>query len=144
MPAPAELEPVGLRVNVPLPSASVVVLVLPLFVATRVLPEIEAGTKLVAILTGMLDARSCTMLAWTVTPKARSNGFHDTGRADAIYGTQTAHAVAQFQREVGLTSDGSCGPQTMKALRKFIEISGEQTPYLLRKAQRIEEYLNQR
>jgi uncharacterized protein YukE len=34
--------------------------------------------------------------------------------------------------------------QTMKALKKFIEISGEQAPYLLRKAQRIEEYLNQR
>jgi uncharacterized protein YukE len=34
--------------------------------------------------------------------------------------------------------------QTMKALKKFIEISAEQTPYLLRKAQRIEEYLNQR
>jgi len=34
--------------------------------------------------------------------------------------------------------------QTMKALKKFIESSGQQTPYLLRKAQRIEEYLNQR
>ena len=34
--------------------------------------------------------------------------------------------------------------QIMKALKKFIEISNQQTPYLLRKAQRIEEYLNQR
>jgi WXG100 family type VII secretion target len=34
--------------------------------------------------------------------------------------------------------------QTMKALKKFIEVSNQQTPYLLRKAQRIEEYLNQR
>ncbi len=34
--------------------------------------------------------------------------------------------------------------QTMRALKKFIEMSGQQTPYLLRKAQRIEEYLNQR
>ncbi len=33
---------------------------------------------------------------------------------------------------------------TMKALKKFVEISNQQTPYLLRKAQRIEEYLNQR
>lgn len=33
---------------------------------------------------------------------------------------------------------------TMKALRKFVEASGRQAPYLLRKAQRIEEYLNQR
>jgi uncharacterized protein YukE len=33
---------------------------------------------------------------------------------------------------------------TMKALKKFIEISNEQAPYLLRKAQSIEAYLNQR
>jgi N-acetylmuramoyl-L-alanine amidase len=44
---------------------------------------------------------------------------YDTGRADSIYGSRTARAVAQFQREVGLTSDGSCGPQTMKALRRL-------------------------
>ena len=42
-----------------------------------------------------------------------------SGRADAIYGARTARAVAQFQREVGLTPDGSCGPQTMKALRRL-------------------------
>ena len=33
--------------------------------------------------------------------------------------------------------------QAMKALKKFIELSKEHTPYLLRKAQRIEEYLHQ-
>jgi uncharacterized protein YukE len=33
--------------------------------------------------------------------------------------------------------------QTMKAMKKFIEISNHQAPFLLRKAQRIEEYLNQ-
>lgn len=31
----------------------------------------------------------------------------------------------------------------MKVLKKFIEASNEHTPYLLRKAQRIEEYLDQ-
>jgi uncharacterized protein YukE len=34
--------------------------------------------------------------------------------------------------------------QTMKALKKFGEASSQHTPYLLRKAQRIEEYLKQR
>jgi uncharacterized protein YukE len=34
--------------------------------------------------------------------------------------------------------------QIMKSLKKFIEISNQQTPFLMRKAQRIEEYLNQR
>lgn len=33
---------------------------------------------------------------------------------------------------------------TMKVLKKFMEISEKNTPYLLRKAQRIEDYLNQR
>ena len=32
----------------------------------------------------------------------------------------------------------------MKALKKFIDLSKEHSPYLQRKAQRIEEYLNQR
>jgi uncharacterized protein YukE len=33
---------------------------------------------------------------------------------------------------------------TMKVMKKFVEVSEKHTPYLLRKAQRIEEYLNQR
>jgi len=34
--------------------------------------------------------------------------------------------------------------QTMKTLKKFTDLSHEQIPFLLRKAQRIEEYLHQR
>lgn len=34
--------------------------------------------------------------------------------------------------------------QTMKVLRKFVEVSNQHGPYLLRKAQRIEDYLSQR
>jgi uncharacterized protein YukE len=34
--------------------------------------------------------------------------------------------------------------QSMKAMKRFVEVSNQHTPYLLRKAQRIEEYLNQR
>jgi uncharacterized protein YukE len=33
---------------------------------------------------------------------------------------------------------------TMKVLKKFVEIADQHTPFLLRKAQRIEEYLDQR
>lgn len=44
---------------------------------------------------------------------------YDVGRADGIYGARTARALAQFQREVGLAPDGSCGPQTMNALRRL-------------------------
>lgn len=34
--------------------------------------------------------------------------------------------------------------QTSKAFKKFVELSDQHVPFLLRKAQRIEEYLNQR
>jgi N-acetylmuramoyl-L-alanine amidase len=44
---------------------------------------------------------------------------YDVGRADGVYGARTARAVAQFQREVGLTPDGACGPQTLHALRRL-------------------------
>ncbi len=44
---------------------------------------------------------------------------YDVGRADAVYGPRTARAVATFQREVGLSPDGACGPQTMSALRRL-------------------------
>ncbi|MBM2616892.1 N-acetylmuramoyl-L-alanine amidase [Actinoplanes sp. LDG1-06] len=54
----------------------------------------------------------------TLQERLLEMGF-DSGRADSIYGPRTARAVAQFQREVGLTPDGSCGPQTMKALRRL-------------------------
>jgi uncharacterized protein YukE len=33
---------------------------------------------------------------------------------------------------------------TMKVLKKFMEVSEQHTPFLLRKAQRIEDYLTQR
>lgn len=44
---------------------------------------------------------------------------YDVGRPEGVYGARTAHAVAQFQREIGLIPDGSCGPQTMHALRRL-------------------------
>jgi N-acetylmuramoyl-L-alanine amidase len=44
---------------------------------------------------------------------------YDAGRADAVFGDRTAHALGQFQREVGLPSDGAFGPATMTALRRL-------------------------
>jgi N-acetylmuramoyl-L-alanine amidase len=57
---------------------------------------------------------------------------YDPGRCDGIYGQRTARAVAQFQREVGLDPDGSCGPQTLHALRRLGRKVVGGSPQLLR------------
>jgi N-acetylmuramoyl-L-alanine amidase len=62
---------------------------------------------------------------------------YDVGRADGIYGAATAHAVAQFQREVGLSPDGACGPQTLGALRRLGRKVVGGRPQWLREAERF-------
>jgi N-acetylmuramoyl-L-alanine amidase len=60
---------------------------------------------------------------------------YDLGRADGIYGRQTARALAQFQREVGLSPDGACGPQTLHALRRLGRKVVGGRPLLLRESE---------
>jgi N-acetylmuramoyl-L-alanine amidase len=62
---------------------------------------------------------------------------YDVGRADAIYGARTARAVAQFQREVGLAPDGSCGPHTLLALRRLGRKVVGGRPQWLRESERL-------
>ncbi|GGM10018.1 N-acetylmuramoyl-L-alanine amidase [Dactylosporangium sucinum] len=64
---------------------------------------------------------------------------YNPGRADGIYGGRTAHAVAQFQREVGLRPDGECGPQTVGALRRLGRKVIGGRPQLLREAEAFRE-----
>lgn len=45
-------------------------------------------------------------------------GF-DPGRCDGIFGHQTEAALREFQRNVGLTPDGTVGPSTLKALDRL-------------------------
>jgi len=45
-------------------------------------------------------------------------GF-DPGRCDGIFGARTAGALREFQRNVGLTSDGIVGPTTLAALQRL-------------------------
>jgi N-acetylmuramoyl-L-alanine amidase len=44
-------------------------------------------------------------------------GF-DPGRVDGIFGPATAVALAEFQRNVGVTADGVCAADTVRALRR--------------------------
>ena len=45
-------------------------------------------------------------------------GF-DGGRTDGVFGAATDRAVRDFQRNVGLRDDGTCGPSTFKALDRL-------------------------
>lgn len=53
------------------------------------------------------------------------------GAIDGIYGQKTFTAVKAFQRSVGITSDGICGPITLKylGLQKYSSSSGSNATY---------------
>ena len=42
-------------------------------------------------------------------------GF-DCGRVDGLFGVETEQALREFQRNIGIVADGTCGPTTLKAL----------------------------
>ncbi|MEM1443290.1 MAG: WXG100 family type VII secretion target [Verrucomicrobiota bacterium] len=56
-------------------------------------------------------------------------------RFSALGDTWQDHEHAKFAQDF---------QETIKTLRRFVESSEQQAPFLLRKAQRIEDYLNQR
>ena len=58
-------------------------------------------------------------------------GF-DCGRVDGIYGPRTEAAVKEFQKSVGATDDGKCGPATIIALIRLTKIVSGGTPSALR------------
>ena len=63
-------------------------------------------------------------------------GF-DAGRADGIFGRQTDRALRDFQRNVGLVDDGTCGPKTFKALDRLSRTVTGGAPQALREAESI-------
>jgi N-acetylmuramoyl-L-alanine amidase len=58
-------------------------------------------------------------------------GF-DCGRVDGIYGPRTENAVKDFQKSVGTTIDGKCGPATIIALIRLTKIVSGGAPATLR------------
>lgn len=58
-------------------------------------------------------------------------GF-DAGRPDAIFGPDTNNALADFQRNAGLTVDSILGHETLAALRRIQGRAGENTVALVR------------
>jgi len=54
----------------------------------------------------------------TVQQRLGSLGFN-AGRVDGMFGPRTAEALKDFQRNLGLTVDGVCGPATLQALDRL-------------------------
>ena len=60
-------------------------------------------------------------------------GFN-CGRVDGIYGPRTELAVKDFQKSVGATVDGKCGPATIIALIRLTKIVSGGAPSVLRES----------
>jgi N-acetylmuramoyl-L-alanine amidase len=54
-------------------------------------------------------------------------GF-DAGRVDGIFGERTQHALLDFQRNAGLTTDAVCGPATWESLARLGSHADEPEP----------------
>ena len=63
-------------------------------------------------------------------------GFH-TGRVDGYFGPRTEGALKDFQRNIGLPGDGTCGPATLKALQQLAPMVSGGAPNAMRAAERI-------
>ncbi|MBM7771027.1 N-acetylmuramoyl-L-alanine amidase [Actinokineospora baliensis] len=57
---------------------------------------------------------------------------YDAGRPNGVFGAQTEAALRNFQRDYGLTVDGICGPETVRALRQLSPRARGGRPVLLR------------
>ncbi len=63
-------------------------------------------------------------------------GF-DSGRVDGVFGPSTDHALRDFQRNVGLESDGVCGPMTLRELDRLNRTVSGGAPEHLRDQQAL-------
>ncbi|MCG8917970.1 N-acetylmuramoyl-L-alanine amidase [Actinokineospora sp. PR83] len=62
---------------------------------------------------------------------------YDAGRPNGVFVGQTEAALRNFQRDYGLTVDGICGPETVRALRQLSPRARGGRPVLLREQERV-------
>ncbi|MGE5763381.1 MAG: N-acetylmuramoyl-L-alanine amidase [Mycobacterium leprae] len=63
-------------------------------------------------------------------------GF-DPGRPDGIFGPRTEQGVREFQRNVGLLPDGTCGPGTLRALAQLARAVVGGSPQAMRESEAL-------
>jgi N-acetylmuramoyl-L-alanine amidase len=86
---------------------------------TLVAGNVMAGDDVVALQRRLLDL-----------------GFK-VGKVDGRFGVQTEQAVRDFQRNVGVPADGTCGPATLKALARLAPIVRGGSPNAMRAQERL-------
>ena len=59
---------------------------------------------------------------------------YDAGPVDGVFAAETESGLRAFQRDYGLTSDGTCGPATLRALRQLGRKVVGGRPQLLRQS----------
>ena len=59
------------------------------------------------------------------------------GRVDGLFGHHTEQGVREFQRNIGIPPDGTCGPATLKALRRLAPMVKGGRPNAMRAEERI-------
>lgn len=72
----------------------------------------------------------------TLQRRLSAMGF-DCGKADGIFAARTETAVREFQRNVGLVVDGTCGPATYRALQLLARTVVGGQPNALREYERL-------
>jgi N-acetylmuramoyl-L-alanine amidase len=63
-------------------------------------------------------------------------GF-DCGRVDGLFGAETELALREFQRNIGIPADGTCGPSTFKALTQLARTVVGGQPQAMRETEAI-------
>jgi len=69
----------------------------------------------------------------TLQSRLTEMGF-DCGRVDGVFGYRTESAVKEFQKSVGATIDGKCGPTTITALFRLTKTISGGAPSTLRES----------
>jgi N-acetylmuramoyl-L-alanine amidase len=72
----------------------------------------------------------------TLQQRMLDMGF-DCGRVDGLFGVETEQALREFQRNVGIPADGTCGPTTFKALDKLARTVVGGRPHAMRESEAI-------
>jgi N-acetylmuramoyl-L-alanine amidase len=101
----------------------------------RILEEARwrLGDRLLTFVAGNLLAGDDVL---TLQRRLLDLGFK-VGKVDGRFGQQTEQAVRDFQRNVGVPPDGTCGPATLKALSRLAPMVRGGSPNAMRSQERI-------